>query len=223
MPVRSEPGPARPVGRSRRRGPGGRSGPSRSARRCGPWGARRSGRGWSRCRCGAGARCPEPGHEQAQRGRRPTPARRPGAGPGAWRRPSVARHPGDGRPRRSRPRCSTWTGTVGLVDVVPVMVIRSGGEGPGREGDRPGRRPCGTTGPRWTVTGSLPSKVRVTLVIERSGSPVWRLDEADRALGRGLVERRPATTGPWGTSKESSTQAVCGLPSRASPGRSSGR
>jgi hypothetical protein len=77
-------------------------------------------------------------------------------------------------------------------------------------------------GPRGTTTGWPPSKVRVTLVIHRSGSPVtgWTRVTDPTVLGLSRVTcHHCPSCGP----KESSNHDVSVLPSRAAAGRLSGR
>ena len=72
------------------------------------------------------------------------------------------------------------------------------------------------------MTGVPPSKVRVTWVMIRSGSPVWGWTRVSELTVRGWVEGHLPPLAERRT-KESSSQAVWVFPSRAAAGRSSGR
>jgi hypothetical protein len=76
--------------------------------------------------------------------------------------------------------------------------------------------------PRSMVTGDLPSKVRVTRVIHRLGSPVWGWTSVTvpSVVGLSSVTCHHC---PVEGAKASSSQAVWVFPSRAAEGRSSAK
>ena len=97
-------------------------------------------------------------------------------------------HPGDPHLGEAHRAARAWHRVVGRSPRTRSMVIRSvvkvrAGKvttWPGGVTARPARGP--------PETGCPPSKVRVTRVIDRSGSPVWGWIEGQRALGGGVVQ-----------------------------------
>ena len=113
------------------------------------------------------------------------------------------------------------TGTLGSATATPLTVMRIVVK------VRVGKFttcPVGVreAGPSGTVTGCFPSKVRVTEVIERSGSPVCGWTRVTELSVRGSSSTTCHHC-PSCCVKESVSQAVCMLASRAAEGRSSGR
>ena len=197
---RSPSAPGRPTSRSisssgmsgeiracpgQREGPGGRQ----------PEGPGERGLG---VRPGGVARAAQPGHDQGQPVGNEDRLRPPAAGPAGIETISSAVTPGI--PTSAKPtelRELTGAGRV-WSHAHADDGDAEGGEGPGGKGDDLAGRGPGRRARAGRSPGRRPSKVRVTFVIDRSGSPVWgwtRLSDPV-VTGSEKVDLPPLPDGP---------------------------